>query len=374
MERMTAAIVPFPYRTVAEVSLRAILKNCHAIRSETAKEVLPVVKADAYGHGMVPVVRALVNRSAVRMVCVANLDEALELRRRFPQLGILVLSGFFPHQIDAYVRYRITPLIHTLTHLQALVGRAKLPELHLKVDTGLRRLGIRQEELPAAIDALEKIGTKLSGFATHFAESEDVRSDFTDKQVGLFEATVAMFREKKLLHTDARIHVANSGGSLRKKLSVSTAVRPGIALYGSAPHPRWQELLVPALTWKTRVLALKTLQKGDTVGYGRTYKAKKREKLAVLPIGYADGYRRAFSNQGEVLLGGKRVPIRGRVSMDLVAVDVTGLTVREGAEAVLIGKVGKEAILAAELAQWADTISYEIFCGISARVPRIYLD
>lgn len=371
---MTAAVVPFPYRTVAEVSLRAILKNCHALRSETGKEVLPVVKADAYGHGMVPVVRALVNRSAVRMVCVANLDEALELRRRFPQLGILVLSGFFPHQVDAYVRYRITPLLHTLTHVQALVGRAKLPELHLKVDSGLHRLGLRPEELPAAAEALAAMPTKLSGFATHFAESEDVRSEFTTKQIEAFEESLAAFREKKLLHTDARIHVANSGGSLGKKLSVSTAIRPGIALYGSAPHGRWRDLLVPALTWKTRILALKTLQKGDTVGYGRTYRAKKKERVAVLPIGYADGYRRAFSNQGEVILAGKRVPIRGRVSMDLIAVDVTGLTVREGTEAVLIGKVGKEEILADELAEWADTISYEIFCGISSRVPRIYLD
>jgi alanine racemase len=371
---MTAAVVPFPYRTVAEISLRAILKNLHVLRGETGKEVLPVVKADAYGHGMVPVVRALVNRGAVRMVCVANLDEALELRRRFPQLGILVLSGFFPHQIDAYVRYRITPLVHTLAHLQSLVGRAKLPDVHLKVDSGLRRLGIQPEELHAALQAVERMGTKLSGIATHFADGEDIRSDFVDRQIEVFEAALAQFRERKLLHTDARIHVANSGGALRKKLSVSTAVRPGIALYGSAPHPRWRDLLVPALTWKTRILALKQLKKGDTVGYGRTYRAKKREKVAVLPIGYADGYRRAFSGRGEVLLGGKRVPVRGRVSMDLVTVDVTGLSVREGAEAILIGKVGKESIFAEELADWADTIAYEIFCGISSRVPRIYLD
>ncbi len=164
---------------------------------------------------------------------------------------------------------------------------------------------------------------------------------------------------------------------MRGTLSVSTAVRPGLALYGVSPNPRWEEAnsLVPVLQWKARILCFKNLKRGNTVGYGRTYKASRKERLALLPIGYADGYPRLLSNHGFVILHGKRVPIRGRVSMDLTAVDSTNVTgIREGTVVTLIGHDGKETITAWDLATWAQTIPYEIFCGLSSRVHRVYYD
>jgi len=373
-----ATLIPFPYRTVAEISLPSLIKNLVTLRSMSRCEVIPVVKADAYGHGMVPVAKALVQRASCHTLAVATLEEAIELRKRVPGVGtILVLSGFLPHQIDAYTKYRLIPMIHSLYHLRTLQGRKVLPELHLKIDTGMHRLGIPAKQLPEAIKILEKLPVKLSGVASHFAESESSISTFTDKQVAEFETVVQALREKKLVHTDAKIHIANSGGILRHKLGSSVAIRPGLALYGVSPNPRLAQSsdLVPVLEWKTRVLSLRDIARGETVGYGRTYKAKRKEKIAILPIGYADGFPRLLSNQGEVLISGKRAPVRGRVSMDMISVDVTHLPgVKEGGLVTLIGQSGKDRLGAWEIALWAQTIPWEIFCGLSPRVPRVYLD
>jgi len=252
-----------------------------------------------------------------------------------------------------------------------------LPEIHLKVDTGMHRLGIPVDQMPEAIRVLEKLDIKLSGIASHFAESESALSEFTDKQLAEFESVVADLRSRKLVHTDAKIHIANSGGILRHKLGSSVAVRPGLSLYGVSPNPRLSHShdLVPVLEWKTRILCLRDVPRGETVGYGRMYKAKKKERIAVLPIGYADGYPRLLSNLGEVVYNGKRAPVRGRVSMDLITVDVTHLTgAKEGSVITLIGQSGKDRLSAWELAHWAQTLPYEIFCGLSPRVPRVYLD
>lgn len=373
-----ATLIPFPYRTVAEISVPSLIKNLVTLRSLSRCEVIPVVKADAYGHGMVPVAKALVQRASSHTLAVATLEEAIELRKRVPGIQtILVLSGFLPHQIDAYTRYRLIPIIHSLYHLRTLQGRKTLPELHLKIDTGMHRLGIPMKQLPEAIKVLEKLPVKLSGVASHFAESESALSAYTDQQLAEFETAVQELRGRRLVHTDAKIHIANSGGILRHKLGSSVAVRPGLSLYGVSPNPRLSHSndLVPVLEWKTRVLCLKDIARGETVGYGRTYKAKRKEKIAILPIGYADGFPRLLSNAGEVLIQGKRAPIRGRVSMDMIAVDVTHLPgIKEGGLATLIGQSGKDRMTAWEIALWAQTIPYEIFCGISPRVPRVYLD
>lgn len=371
-------ILPFPYRTVAEISLRALVKNLTTLRSLSRKEVLPVVKADAYGHGVVPIAKALISRGSVGVLAVATLEEAMELRKKISSsVNIIVLSGFVPHQLDAYVKYGIIPVIHTLTHLKALLGRSRLPEIHLKLDSGMNRLGITEPELPETIKVLRKIDLKLAGLMSHFADSEVTTSHFIDEQTTAFERMALALREERFLNTDARIHCSNSGALLRGKLSISTAVRPGLALYGISPNPRWEaaDQLIPILQWKARILCFKQLKKGSTVGYGRTYKANRKEKLALLPIGYADGYPRLLSNTGHVLMHGKRVPVRGRVSMDLTAVDASHVTgVREGSVVTLIGQDGKESISAWDLAHWAETIPYEILCGISPRVNRVYYD
>jgi alanine racemase len=368
----------FPYRTVAEISLTALVKNLATLRSMSRKEIIPVVKADAYGHGMIAIAKALVGRGSTQMLAVATLEEAIELRKKFTtSVSILVLSGFLPHQVEAYSKYHLIPMIHSLHHLKTLLGRRALPEIHLKIDTGMNRLGILESEVPDAIRVLQKIPLKLAGLATHFADSEVVSSTFIDKQIAVFQAVHAELQSKRLLQTDARIHTGNSGAILQHKVNFSTSARPGIGLYGILPNPRTENTagLVPVLQWKARVLTIKALMPGSTVGYGRTYKAKRKEKIALLPIGYADGYPRLLSNLGEVLLEGKRVPVRGRVSMDLTAVDCTHIAgAREGSVVTLIGGEGKDQITAWEVAHWAQTIPYEIFCGLSSRVPRVYLE
>ena len=371
------SVVPFPYRTVAEVSLRALLKNLYSLRKACQREIIPVIKADAYGHGMIPVARALVQRGLCEQVAVATLEEAIELRERFRSLSVLVLSGFFPHQVDAFVKYKLVPVIHTLAHLKSLVGHKHLPDLHLKIDTGMHRLGLTPDQVPEAIRTLDRLGVKLAGLATHFAQSESPLSSFTDEQLSRFEEILTVLRLQRLLNTDAKIHVANSGAILRDKLGSSNAVRPGISLYGVSPNPRLARSsdLVPILQWKSRVLCTKEIQRYDSVGYGRTYQAKRHERLALIPIGYADGYPRCLSNTGEVLIGSTRARVRGRVSMDLIAVDCSQIAgAKEGAAVTLIGGTGKDAISVWELAHWADTIPWEIFCGLSPRVPRVYLD
>lgn len=372
-----ATLYQFPYRTVAEISLTTLIRNLVTIRSACKKEVIPIVKADAYGHGMLNVAKALVSRGSCHTLAVATLEEAIELRKKIPYaISIIVLSGYWPHQAEAFVKYRLIPVIHSLDHLKSLQLRKTLPEIHLKVDTGMNRLGLQLDEISEAIHILKKIGIKLSGLGTHFAESDKSTSSFTDEQIKRFEKVYQELQMSKLLHTDAKIHLANSSAILRGKWGPSVAVRPGLSLYGISPNPhlKGSEDLVPILTWKARVITSKTIKKGETVGYGRTYRAKKTEQISIVSIGYADGFPRSLSNTGYVILGGKKVPVRGRVSMDLLAVDSTGLEMRDGSQVVLIGKQQRQEISAWDLAHWADTIPYEILCGISARVPRIYLD
>jgi alanine racemase len=358
--------------------VRRLLKNLHTLRAIGKREVIPVIKADAYGHGMVAVGKALAHRGSCHMIAVATLEEAMELRKALPRgVAILVLSGFLPHQADAYVRYRLTPMIHSLNHLKTLIGRRTMPDIHLKLDSGMHRLGLLPTQLKEAMKVLEKMNVKLAGVATHFAESEKITSEFNHEQIECFEKMLGELRERRLVHTDARIHIGNSGAVLNDKLNVSNAIRPGLALYGISPNERLphSEVLFPVLEWKTRILCLKDLPRGATVGYGRTYKVPKKEKIAMLPIGYADGYPRLLSTVGEVLIAGRRCPVRGRVSMDLTAVDVSHVPhVKEGASVILFGTEGKHSLSNNELANGAQTIPYEILCGISPRVPRVYLD
>lgn len=372
-----ATLYQFPYRTVAEVSLSSLIKNLVHMRMLSKKEVIPVVKADAYGHGMLPVAKALVTRGSCHTLAVATLEEAIELRKKIPYaISIIVLSGFWPHQAEAYVKYRLIPFIHSLNHLKSLQLRKTIPDIHLKIDTGMHRLGILPTELPEAIQTLKRMNLKVSGVGTHFAESDRTTSSFTDSQLRIFEHSLEELKLQKCLHTDAKIHCANSAAVLRAKLGTALAIRPGLSLYGISPNknlPNSQDL-IPVLTWRARIVTSKLIKKGDSVGYGRTYRAKKNEKISIVSVGYADGFSRALSNKGYVLLEGKKVPVRGRVSMDLIAVDSTGFEVKDGATVILIGKDKKNTISASDLADWSNTIPYEILCGLSHRVSRVYLD
>ena len=373
-----ARIFQFPSRTVAEVSLKNLVKNAVFLRKHSGKELIPVVKANAYGHGMVPISKTLVVKASCRILAVATLEEALELRQVLQDnISILVLSGFLPHQLSAYINHRITPMIHSLSHLKSLVGHRNIPEIHLKVDTGMHRLGLLEGEMGEAIECLTKLRAMLSGLATHFADSESTHSAFTEVQTALFAEIHQTLRSRKLLRPDAHVHAANTGGILKRPPSFTTSVRPGLGLYGISPnvHLGGSKSLFPVLQWKSRVLGIKMLKKNDSVGYGRAYKAVRDERIAFLPIGYADGYPRLLSNRGEVLIGNKRVRVRGRVSMDLTAVDCTSLSgLPEGTSVTLMGGDDREKISAWDLAKWAQTVPYEILCGISGRVPRVYVE
>lgn len=354
-----------------------MVRNLVALRNLSEKEVIPVIKADAYGHGLFPVARALVSRGCTELLAVATLEEALEIRKRLSSVGILVLSGFFPHQIEAYIKNHIIPVIHSLNQLRAMTGRTRIPTYHIKIDTGMSRLGIPFDEIDEVIRIVQRLPDKISGLATHLSESERVSSRFSDEQIATFEAVYRRLLEARVVNTDARIHVANSGGIFNKKLGPATAVRAGLSLFGVSPNEALstEGLIHPILEWKTRVLSLKDIPAGTSVGYNRTYRSKRGERLAILPVGYGDGYPRLLSNCGEVLVFGKRAPVRGIVSMDLIAIDVTHIpNVKEGTSATLLGKNGKDELGAWELARWAKTIPYEIFCGLSTRVPRLYFE
>ncbi len=371
-----AKIFEFPYRTVAEINLQALVKNMVSLRAACRREVIPVIKADAYGHGVLPVAKVLLQRGGAEAVAVATLEEAIQLRHHFDRpFTILVLSGFLPHQIDAYFRYNLIPIIHSLNHLKSLQGRAQLPPLHLKIDTGMNRLGLKPDELPEAMKVLAGFPEKLAGISTHLANSDDPRSQFIDEQIALFESWCKRFREARLLNTDARIHYANSAAIMRDRTKECTAVRPGLSLYGVGPAGIPGVTLYPVLQWKARVISLKNVVAGETVGYGRTFTTEKPERLALISVGYADGYPRILGNQGELLIRGVRAKLCGRVSMDLCAARVTHIPdVKEGDLATLIGSDGKQSIWAGEVASWANTIPYEVFTGISQRVQKIYFD
>lgn len=364
-----------PDRTSVEISLSALLQNLEWLRSRCGREIIPVVKADAYGHGTVPIARALVERGGCRALAVATLDEALELRHNVAGCAVIVLSGFLPDRLDAYRRHRLTPVVFSLEHLRALAGRTDLPDVHLKVDTGMNRLGLRREQMGEALGLLEQLGIRLAGVATHLAESENADPTFTAQQLEAFDAWLAELRSRRLLAPQARVHAGNSAAILGERLGLTTAVRPGLALYGVAPGRGMAgtEELVPVLRWSARVIDVKELAPGDSVGYGRTYVAPARVRMATLSVGYADGYPRSASNRGHVLLGGERAPVIGTISMDLMAVDCSRIEgVRAGSRATLIGEDGALRLSAWDIAGWTETIAYEVLCGISARVTRVH--
>ncbi len=352
----------------------AFVRNARflAARLGRGTRMLAVLKADGYGHGAVPLARAL-KGLPVWGIGVSSVEEGIALRRNGIKGRILVLGSLFPFDsFAAALQNDLTPTIASWSSAQALARAARKQErvvpLHVKVDTGMGRIGMT----PAtAAQVIPKIAAepalRLEGVYTHLAEATSPAR--SREQLALFDRLVRELRSKEI---KPLFHAANSAAGLLLKHGGYDLARPGLALYGAPPAPGIRGLR-PVLAWKTRVVFLKTVPKGTAVSYGGTFKAARRSRLATLPVGYADGYRRALSNKGEVLIRGRRCPVAGRVTMDQVVVDVTGVPGADvGDEAVLIGAQGKERITSDQMAAWADTISYEIFCGISARVPRIY--
>ncbi len=368
--------------TIAEVDLDALESNLRRVSAllKGGAEILAVVKADAYGHGAVPVARALAG-AGVAMLGVASLEEAVELRRAGLALPILILGGVQTGEVEEIIANRLTPVLYSLEIARALNEEAgkrgsRMP-VHLKVDTGMNRLGICWRNWDTAIELLRSWpNLRIEGLMSHFSvsESEDPGDRaFTSEQVRRFQECLESLKK---IAEPRYVHLANSAGSVLWAEARFNLVRPGLMLYGLLPSPALagRVKVKPILRWKTQVLSVKRVCAGDPVSYGRTFTCPRESIIATLPVGYADGYNRRLSNQGEVLIRGRRARISGIVCMDLIMADVTEISgVQAGDEVVLLGRQGSEEITAADMARWTGTIPYEVLCGIGKRVPRRYV-
>ncbi len=350
-----------------------------------SRGILAVLKANAYGHGAVHVARVLESQG-VQHFGVALIEEGLELRNAGIQTPILVMGGSYGSS-DAYtlmVQHALTPMLFRLEHLEGIVRAAKALKttavVHLKVDTGMGRLGIQFEEIEAFIAALKKAAphVTMQGLMSHFADADIELSPRTEEQVALFRRALQLF-EAQGLNPPLR-HVSNTAGFLRGAVSSGddvNLVRPGLFLFGVAPEPWLQSAapLMPVLSWKTGITHLKALAPGSKVSYGGTWQATRPTVVATLPVGYADGFGCVFSNCGRVLVEGRSAPIIGRVTMDMSLIDVTDVPgVSLASEVVLLGKQGALEVSAFDLARLSATIPYEVLCGVGARVPRVLVD
>ena len=383
---MTAAVASLR-PTTAHIDLGALRHNLAQVRRLAgAREVIAIVKADAYGHGAVPVARALAAEGVTRFG-VALVEEGRALREAGIRGEVLVLGGFGEDQADEIVELGLTATIFHPGHADALneaarrAGRAA--PVHVKIDTGMGRLGFAVDAAPDAIAAVTRLpGLRLDGVMTHFADADLADPAYAREQMMRFDRVVEALASRGV---SAPIrHAANSAAvmaasSWRSAMGgpLYEAVRPGLMLYGARPGPAVGAGvdLRPVLSLTTRILLLKRVPPGTPISYGRTFVTRRESLIAVLPIGYADGYPRALSNAGRVLVRGRAAPVVGRVCMDLTMVDVTDVPgAAEGDEAVVIGTQGAAAITVEEVADGAGTIAYEILCGIGPRVPRRYLD
>ena len=362
-----------PYRTWAEIDTAALRHNVAVVRAQAGERVriMGVVKADAYGHGVGIVVSALAE--SVDVFGVANVAEARAVRALADQHPIFILGPALPEERAELVERRFVPLVSDFEEAQAYsaLAMAEPLDVHLKLDTGMGRVGIWQDNALEAVRAIRALdGIRIAGLASHLPVADDDAA-FTRSQLERFETLVSQLRADGL--TSPIVHVENSAGIIGFPAHACDMVRPGLMLYGSSPVPAFQPELRPALTWKTRVVLVREVGEGRSVSYGRTFTTDRPTRVATLAVGYADGYRRHLSGRGaEVLIGGKRCAVLGRVTMDQILADVTALPeVVVGEEVVLLGSQGDEEILASELAEKAGTIAWEIFTGIGPRVKRV---
>lgn len=360
--------------TRAEVSLDAIAHNLQCVRDVAhGAEVYAVVKADAYGHGLIPVGQRL-QTAGVNGICVALAEEGFALRRAGIQVPILVLNGVYGRDHRHLLNARLTPVIFDLDQARAFAAAAgEEPMLvHLKVDTGMARLGVPLIELPALLDGLERMPQlRIDGLMTHLSSADSDR-EVTERQLALFDEACRTVRARG--HQPRLLHVANTAGTYAFEHARLNMVRAGIALYGYSPVAGSGRDLRPAMRIRTEIAAVRDLPAGVAVGYSGTFVTRAPARIATVPLGYGDGLMRAASNRGQMLVRGTRCPIVGNVSMDLTSLDVTHLAACEvGDEVVLIGEQGSERLTAEDLAAASGTISYEVLTNISPRVPRFYV-
>ncbi len=364
-------------RTRTSVDLNVLESNYRAIQAHVPPGVglLSIIKADAYGHGAVEAGRRLQSIGAPYFG-VATMDEGKELRENGITVPILVLGGVMPWESPyTALEHRLTPVVVNFDALERLAGLQDGEiAVHIKVDTGMGRLGFVRSDLDRLTKRLKQLPhVRVEGLMSHFASSEQ-RDDYGRNQVRDFVGAAEFFKERGI--TPELLHMANSGAICGYPEAYFNMVRPGIMLYGSYSDPVLEGTLQlgPVLTWSARVAVVREFPAESALSYGRTYITERRTKIAYIPVGYGDGYPRALSNRGSVLVRGRRCPVVGRVCMDWIFVDVTELgDVAPGEEVVLLGGKGNEAIRADEIAAKAGTIPYEVLCNISRRIPRQYV-
>lgn len=357
-------------RTFAEINLGNIAHNIGELKRCCGTEVMAVIKADAYGHGVCRVAeRALM--SGVTWAAVATPDEAMELRKAFSDMHILILSPVEDDTVATLAEHDISMTLCSAEQARVMGELKGAVKAHVKVDTGMGRVGlVTDDEFRKLIDVLKASpNIQAEGIFTHFATADEADKTFTKKQLNRFLQVCGMF-EKAGFHPLR--HAANSAAIIDVKEACIDLCRMGISLYGYMPSDtmlNYNVDLRPVMSLKSYVSFVKTIHKGDSVSYGRTYIAGGDRRIATIPVGYADGYRRELSGKGRVYIDGVGVPVAGRVCMDQIMVDVTGLEVSVGDEAVLMD----ERFSADDMARIAGTISYEILTGITKRVPRVYV-
>ena len=360
--------------TWAEIDTGAFTRNVDAVvrRLPAGSRLIAVLKGDAYGHGAVEVAKRCTPQR-VAMIAVALLEEALELRRAGITLPLLVLGPLTSAQVPVALENNVTAGVVGPKELEdvAKVARERDVTIHLKLDSGMGRMGIVAGELPRVVEIIRSAPRlKIDAFYTHFANAGDPDDPYTQKQIDTFDRMLRELQQAGI--TAPKRHLANSAATMRGLVTAGDYVRVGVALFGAEALDSGNSKLEPVMRWRTAISRLKELPAGSAIGYGKTFRTARPSRIATLPVGYADGYSRRLSNNADVLVRGRRVAVVGRVSMDLVTIDVTGIPADYGDEVVLLGSQGSETISVEELARRAGTISYEIFCRVSRRVPRIH--
>ena len=380
---MSEHLLPAGYRNALFVDLDILTRNYKNLTSLLAsREPFAVVKAEGYGHGGVEVARAAYEAGA-RWFGVAAVEEAEALRAAdegdgFTDARILVMSDTLAYNAKRLVEADCDAAVWRMEQAEGLAvaarGAGRKARIHVKVDTGMGRLGLRP---PEAVEFIERAsgeeGVEVAGLMSHFARADEEEGGAaTGEQIHEMEALIQTLGERNLL--PPHVHMSNSAGLLNYPHAPGNLVRLGIALYGSSPQFSGSVALKSALTWVARVLQVKEIDAGQPVGYGGTYERNSPGRVAMVATGYGDGYPRILSNRADALVGGVRVPVAGRVSMDMLALDVTKIeNIAPGDQVVLLGEGGDGAVSCEEMADRAETIPYEIMCGVGVRVPRIYL-
>jgi alanine racemase len=365
--------------TLVEVSLERLAENFRLIRQHvTPARVMPILKANAYGHGLVRTAQ-LMEELGADYIGVAVLEEGILLRENGIHTPILVLGGILGNQVPAFLKYDLTLTASSIDKLcqieEAAVETGMPAKVHLKIDTGMERIGVHYYSAESFLEtALRCQHVDVEGIYSHFANADAPDLSDARKQLEHFQEVLAFYEQRGLPPPRLR-HMANSPAILRLPEAHFDMVRPGLLLYGIYPVqdlPHSVEVH-PALSWKSRVVYFKVIQPGHPVGYGSTWQTDHPVRAVTVPVGYGDGYFRSMSNKAQVLLRGKKYPVVGRISMDQIIVNIEGDSAYNDDEVILIGEAEGQAITCEDLAEWAGTIPYEILTNINTRVPRVYI-